>query len=72
MKKAAAKNVAVALHAEYQNKHNLNFILKFKGGGGNPTTFKFPVGQETFFVLFEIIFFQQTSNFNKCSFSYGK
>lgn len=71
MKKVAAKEIAVALRAEYQNKHNLNFILKFKGGK-NPITFKFSVGQEKvcFLVLFEMTFFQQTLNFNKCSFSY--
>lgn len=32
MKKAAAKNGATALPAQYQNKHNLPFIFEFKGG----------------------------------------
>lgn len=59
MKKTAAKKAAVALHVYFDIQQDLNFILKFKGGGGNPTTFKFSVGEEKvcFLVLFEMTFF---------------
>lgn len=64
MKKAAAKKVYVALHAEHQNKHSLT--LKFKGGKKNPTTFKFFLGQEKvcFLILFEMTFFQHPTSIN--------
>lgn len=34
MKKTAAKKAAVALHVYFDIQQDLNFILKFKGGGG--------------------------------------
>lgn len=63
-KKVVAKKEDKALHAEYQNKHS--FILKFKGGKKNPTTFKFSVSQEKvcFLILFEMTFFQHPTSIN--------
>lgn len=64
MKKAVGKNIDIALHAEYQNKHNL--ILTFKGGKKNPATFKFSAGQENvcFLILLEMTSFQHPTLIN--------